>query len=279
MGDARDVYEEGALIFPAVQVQQDYQDIEDIIRMCQMRIRVPEQWWGDYLATLGAARIGERELLALGARGRLGRARRPCRGMVRLFSERRMIEAIAALPSGRVAARPAPTIRFRTAGRTASRSRSTSRSIAPPARIEVDLRDNPDCLPCGLNLTEALLAQRGDDRHLQQPARPRRADECRQLPAHRGPPARELHRRHPAPSDLCSVATTNLADRVANPVQRAIAELAEASAWPRAAPIIPPAVGVISGRDPRHGGAPFVNQVHPGRRRRAGDRQHDGWLT
>ena len=34
--------------------------------MCRMRIRVPEQWWGDYLALLGAARIGERELLALG---------------------------------------------------------------------------------------------------------------------------------------------------------------------------------------------------------------------
>ena len=34
--------------------------------MCRLRIRVPEQWWGDYLATLGAARVGEREMLALG---------------------------------------------------------------------------------------------------------------------------------------------------------------------------------------------------------------------
>ena len=31
MGHARDVYEEGALIFPAVKVQQDYRDVEDII--------------------------------------------------------------------------------------------------------------------------------------------------------------------------------------------------------------------------------------------------------
>ena len=38
----------------------------DIVRMCRMRIRVPDQWWGDYLATLGAARVGEREILALG---------------------------------------------------------------------------------------------------------------------------------------------------------------------------------------------------------------------
>ena len=35
---ARDVYEEGALIFPAVKVQENYRDIEDIIRMCMMRI-------------------------------------------------------------------------------------------------------------------------------------------------------------------------------------------------------------------------------------------------
>jgi hypothetical protein len=31
-----------------------------------MRIQVPEQWWGDYLATLGAARVAEREILKLG---------------------------------------------------------------------------------------------------------------------------------------------------------------------------------------------------------------------
>ena len=62
IGAARDVYEEGALIFPGVQVQQDYEDSDDVVRMCKMRIRVPEQWWGDYLAMIGAARIGEREL-------------------------------------------------------------------------------------------------------------------------------------------------------------------------------------------------------------------------
>ena len=66
MGAAKDVYAEGALIFPAVKIQEQYEHVMDIIRMCQMRIRVPEQWWGDYLATLGAARVGEREMLALG---------------------------------------------------------------------------------------------------------------------------------------------------------------------------------------------------------------------
>ena len=66
-GTARDVYEEGALIFPAVKVQEDYRTIEDIVRMCEMRIRVPKQWKGDFLAMLGAARIGEREILELAA--------------------------------------------------------------------------------------------------------------------------------------------------------------------------------------------------------------------
>jgi hypothetical protein len=37
---------------------------EDVVRMCRNRIRAPEQWWGDYLASLGAVRIAERELLA-----------------------------------------------------------------------------------------------------------------------------------------------------------------------------------------------------------------------
>ena len=43
--------------------------------------------------------------------------------------------------------------------------------------------------------------------------------------------------RHPL---SCSVATTNLADRVANPVQRAIAELADGFGMAEAGPIIPP---------------------------------------
>ena len=65
---ARDVYEEGSLIFPAVRVQRDFKDIDDIIRMCRRRIRVPEQWYGDYLAMLGAARIGEARLKELCAK-------------------------------------------------------------------------------------------------------------------------------------------------------------------------------------------------------------------
>jgi N-methylhydantoinase B len=68
MAFARDLYEEGGLNFPCVRIQRDRADVADIIRMCQRRIRVPEIWYGDYLASLGAARIGERRLHELAGR-------------------------------------------------------------------------------------------------------------------------------------------------------------------------------------------------------------------
>ena len=49
---AKDVYEEGALIFPCVKVQENYEDVEDIIRMCRRRIRVPINGMGIILLPL-----------------------------------------------------------------------------------------------------------------------------------------------------------------------------------------------------------------------------------
>jgi N-methylhydantoinase B len=82
--------------------------------------------------------------------------------------------------------------------------------------------------------------------------------------------------RHP---HSCSVATTNLADRVSSPVQRAIAELADGFGMAEGAPIFPPAGGVISGNDPRRDNAPFVNQIHLGLTGGAAAPGTDGWLT
>ena len=59
----KDVYEEGALIFPCVIIQRNYQLDDDFIRLCRLRIRVPDMWFGDFLAMLGACRIGEKRLL------------------------------------------------------------------------------------------------------------------------------------------------------------------------------------------------------------------------
>jgi N-methylhydantoinase B len=80
----------------------------------------------------------------------------------------------------------------------------------------------------------------------------------------------------PAHPTSCSVATTNLADRVANPVQCAIAELADGLGMAETGAVIPPSSGIISGV---HDGKPFVNEVYLGCTGGAGTPTTDGWLT
>ena len=152
-GSARDVYEEGALIFPSVRVQRDYKTNEDFVRMCRMRIRVPDQWWGDFLAALGAARIGEQEITAM--------AREVGWDVLEAFSaewldysERRMVEAVRALPAGR-ATRVSRHDPFPGTPEDGIPVKVDVTIDPQAARITVDLTENMDCLPCGLNLTEA----------------------------------------------------------------------------------------------------------------------------
>ena len=147
---ARDVYEEGAVILPCVKVQSDYQDIEDVIRICQVRIRVPGKWKGDYLALLGAARVGEREVTKLA--GEVGWDRLDAFVSAWLdYSEGRMAEAIRRLPNGRITVHACHD----PFERVPDGVPLTITVGISDDEIEVDLRDNPDCLPFGLNLTEA----------------------------------------------------------------------------------------------------------------------------
>jgi N-methylhydantoinase B len=276
LGSARDLYEEGALIFPAVRIQEDYRTNEDVIRMCQMRIRVPEQWRGDYLAALGAARIGERELLALGREVGWETLAHYAEDWFD-YCEQKMIAAIRRLPSGRVVATsqhdPFPGVPD---GIPTKVTVSVDREAA---RIEVDLTDNPDCQPCGLNLTEATAASAAMVavyNSLLDHSVPPNAGSFRRVDIRLRENCCVGIPRHPY---SCSVATTNLADRVSNPVQRAFAELAEGFGQAEAGPIMPPGASVISGTDPRAGGAPFVNQIMLALTGGAATPVTDGWLT
>jgi N-methylhydantoinase B len=272
---ARDVYDEGALIFPCVQVQQDYRDRQDLIRMCKARIRVPEQWWGDYLAMIGAARIGERQLLELG--NEIGWERLDAySGAWFDYSEQLMEAAIAKLPAGTVSAQsahdPFP-------GVPDGIPVNVTVAVDPDERrIEVDLTDNVDCQPCGLNLTEATsltAAMVGVFNSLDAPVPPN-AGSFRRIEVKLRENCAVGIPRHPA---SCSVATTNLADRVTNPVQRALAELGDGVGMAEAGMVQPPAWAVLSGQDPRRGG-PFVNQVlFPSATGGPGGPLNDGWLT
>jgi N-methylhydantoinase B len=273
MGAALDVYNEGALIFPAVKIQHDYQHVMDIVRMCQMRIRVPEQWWGDYLATLGAARVGEREILSLGAEIGWDRLEDYAREWFD-YSEKRMIDVIRALPRGRVA---------RTSTHDAIPGTPpdgvTIKAIVEvkpdEAMIEVDMTDNPDSMPNGLNLSEACALSTpmiGVFNSIDHTV-PKNEGSFRRIKIHLRDGCIVGRPRHPT---SCSVATTNIADRVANSVQGAMAELADGLGQAETGALIPPSCGVVSGV---HDGKPFVNEVYLGCTGGAGTPWTDGWLT
>jgi len=273
-GSARDVYQEGALIFPAVRIQENYQDIDDIVRMCKMRIRVPEQWWGDYLAALGAARIGERELMQLGKEVGWDTLEQFSLQWFD-YSEQLMISAVKKMPHGEKTIHtrhdPFPgaeegiDIKVRVLVDT------------DKAKIEVDLRDNPDCLPCGLNLSQACAetsALLGIFNSIPGDV-PTNQGSFRRIVLHLRENCVVGIPKHPT---SCSVATTNVADRVGNAVQRAIAELGDGYGMAAAAAIIPPSIGVISGSSEMTGG-PYVNQIFLGWGGGAASPSNDAWLT
>jgi len=271
---ARDVYEEGALIFPAVRVQQDYRTNEDIVRMCRARIRVPDQWYGDFLAMVGAARTGERALLALGEE--LGW------DLLRSFSDqwidygrRRAEAAIAALPDGVAHGSsthdPMP-------GTPPDGVRVTATVTLKPAerRIVVDLRDNLDVLPCGLNVSEACARTaaligifNGLDADI-----PKNAGSLSRVDVLIRDNSTIGGGRHPV---SFSVATTNLADRIVAAVQMAMGTLC-AEAVAEVGSVNPPHKGVVSGSDPRSGQA-YINQLFLGSTGGPASRHGDAWLT
>ena len=55
---AKEIYEEG-LHWPCVRVARGYEELKDIVRIGLVRIRVPQQWYGDFAAALGSSWIGE----------------------------------------------------------------------------------------------------------------------------------------------------------------------------------------------------------------------------
>ena len=143
---AKDVYEEGALIFPAVQVQRDYEDVDDIIRMCRVRIRKPDQFYGDYLALLGAARIAERRILELGEELGWDTLHQYTKQWFD-YSEQMMTAAIRKMKGGRATAYsahdpfpgaengvPLQALVERQAGRRADRGRPHRQPRLPPER-------------------------------------------------------------------------------------------------------------------------------------------------
>ncbi|MGE0824878.1 MAG: hydantoinase B/oxoprolinase family protein [Candidatus Binatia bacterium] len=275
MATARDVYEEGALLFPCVRVQRDYQDVHDIIRMCRRRIRVPEQWYGDYLAMLGAARVGERRIQELVAKY----GATTIKAFVREwfdYSERRMIHAIRQLPPGVVVGSgrhdPFPGLP------RGLPLKAVVHIDRERSQIEVDLRDNPDNVAGGANSSEAVSVSsvmQGIFSVLD-PDIPHNAGSFRRVHVTLREGCIVGIPRFP---HSCSLATTNPANRLVGVTQSAFADLGEG--WGTAEGGVAQNAGyaVISGADSRRNRSQYVNQMLLGNNGGPASALCDGWVT
>lgn len=272
---ARDVYEEGALIFPAVKVMSDYRVNDDVVRMCRARIRVPDQWHGDFMAMIGAALSGERELVALGEDIGWDVLEAFSRQWIE-HGEARMDVAVRALAGGTATATsrhdpmpgtPPDGIEVR-----------ATVSIDPGAgRIAIDLADNIDVLPCGLNVSEACArtaAMIGIFNAIDADV-PKNAGSFRRIDVTLRPGSVIGGGAHPI---SFSVSTTNIADRIVAAVQLAIGAICVDAAVAEVGAVNPPHKGVVSGVDPRHGRR-YINQLFLGSTGGPASVHGDAWLT
>jgi N-methylhydantoinase B len=270
---AEDVYAEGGLVFPCVRVQEDYRDVEDVIRMCRRRIRVPEVWYGDYLASIGAARIGERRVKEV--------VERYGRETIDLFvrewldySERSMEQALRKLPKTRLEGTsrhdPIP-------GLPEGVEVKVSAEVDPDAgRVTFDLRDNPDCIPFGLNVSEAcarggctiaLLNCLEEDI-------PRNAGAFRRIEVklREGSIAGGLVEPYSA-----SVSTTNVLNRIINAAQSAFCAMGDGQGLAEGAGALGVGFAVFSGA--HTDGEPYVSEMVIGNNGGPASPHCDGWIT
>jgi N-methylhydantoinase B len=272
---ARDVYEEGGLVFPAVRVHRDYREIGDVIRMCRRRIRVPDQWYGDFLAQVGSARIGEARLGELAAKYGVATLRSFVEEWFD-YSERRMVDVIRRMPPGTVVGHG----RHDPFGPVPDGIPITVKITVDPdaAIVELDLTDNLDCLPAGVNESRTCATNNvmtGLFNSID-PDLPHNAGTFRRV--------RVKLRENcvvgiPRFPHSCSVATTNVGERLVVTTQRTFAD-----AWPgyglaEGACGIGPGFAVVSGADRRRNGAPYVNQKFLGSQGGPAGPELDGWVT
>lgn len=272
---ARDVYEEG-LILPCVRIQRDYRDVPEVVDICRANIRVPEQFYGDYLAVLGAVRTGEDRLTALCDKYGLATVKAFLDGY-QDYAEEMAAEAIARLPAGTVS----KEIRYDSEldeypDGIPVRAALT---VDPAARrVVVDLTDNVDNLPLGINMTESTVMASCMTAVLNVlgPDVPRSSGAFRRIEVLMRDGSAIGRPRFPAAT---SAATTNLCHALVPHIQSMFAELGEGLGSAYGTIGMPGSCAVVSGTDHRHADQPFVNQIIMGYWGGPAVAGHDGWLT
>ena len=272
---ARDLFEEGALLFNCALIQRDRRMVKDILRMAELRIRLSDQWRGDLLAAIGAARIGELEIKSLASEVGWDRLSDFADHWL-AYSERRMEEAIRKLKGGR-ASTVSVHDHFPGTPEEGIAVKAHVSIDAEAGYIEIDLTDCPDNVACGLNLTEATSRSaalvgvfNSIDHRI-----PKNAGSIERVRINLREGAVVGIPRHPCSTSL---ATTNVADHCINAVQRAIAEISPGAGMGDIGYGLAPTVASVSGVDPRNS-KPFVNMMFLGHTAGAGSFSGDCWLT
>ena len=276
MAYAKDVYEEGAIYWPGVRVQRDYRDVEDVIRMGKVRIRVPDQWYGDYLAQVGACRIGERRLKDFCAKYN--------KEYVKAFVEAYMdygescvVEEIKKLKKTRLQyeTRYDPVPGVADEGIPVR----IQADVDPDAGyIYIDVTDNIDSVPGGLNLCEATTRASATIGVLcnLDPEIPHNDGTFKHLPIKMDEGKVLGYTPHPG---CMSVATNSVAERLANASGAMFASMSPKHGIAEHGGGLPVGAAVISGSDWRRGGGPYCNQIVCGLGGGGAVYGYDGWLT
>ena len=273
---AATVYQEG-MHFPCVRIQEHGEDKRDIIRMARHKIRVPHIWYGDYRAQVGACRIGERRLKELAARY----GKETIKTFVESwmdYGRKRTRAAISELPSGTwsytTTHDPMPGVADH-----GIPIKATVTVDAAAGEILVDLRDNPDCVAGGINLSEACATGScliGVFYNLDST-----------IPHNAGSAScvKTLLRDgcvvgRPSFPTGTSVATTNVNDRLINAIQCCFSQMGQPYGYAEGGGDFSAGMAVVAGVETRKGPPfPYINQLCVGLSGGPGLHGHDGWLT
>jgi N-methylhydantoinase B len=236
-------------------------------------------WYGDYLAAVGSARIGERRVKEVIARYGVETIKAFVEAWLD-YSERCMEQAIRRLPAKRLHARsahdPIP-------GLPGGVEVNVTIDVEPDeGRVTFDLRENPDCIPFGLNVSEycarggciiALLNCLEEDI-------PRNAGSFRRVEIllREGSIAGGLVEPYSA-----SVSTTNVLNRIINAAQSAFCQLGDGAGLAEGAGAMGVGFAVFSGTYPTAsgaaGGEPYVSEFVIGNNGGPASPHCDGWIT
>tara|TARA_B110000259_G_scaffold185051_1_gene233328 strand:+ start:8114 stop:9907 length:1794 start_codon:yes stop_codon:yes gene_type:complete len=275
MSMAKDVYEEGALIFPTVRIQRDFKMVADVVRMMEKRIRVPSQWYGDFLSGIGAARIAEKQLIKMCKKYGLKTIKAFISQWLN-YSEQRMKNAITNIPDGNFTDEAKhDSTPFLPNGIPLQVSIEINNK---KKMVTIDLRNNIDSLECGYNQSEATAVSAvmaGLFNCLESDV-PKNAGSFRRVNVLLREGCVTGIPRFPS---SCSVATTNVSDRMVNLVGHAFSQLGNKYGLAEGAVGLGVAMSVVSGTDPRFSNNNFVNQLHLSANGGPASALADGWIT